>query len=57
MTRLSQKFTSTEAYHRELERISKRWNESPSALASLVVSKEDLPDSYRRTNNPVNRGK
>jgi len=51
MTRLSQKFQSVEAFNRELERISKRWDSTPSATGTLVVSKEDLPDSYKRTSN------
>lgn len=57
MTRLSQKFQSVEAFNRELERISKRWDNTPSATGSLVVSKEDLPDGYKRSpyNTPRER--
>ena len=55
MTRLSQKFRSTEAYHKELERITRRWDATPSATGTLVVSKEDLPDGYKRS--PYNQPK
>lgn len=49
MPRLSQKFPTLAGYMRELERITKRWdNDTRNGTGSLVLSREDLPDGYKR---------
>ena len=46
MTRLTQRFTTTQAYHHELARISSRW-ERPT-LPNYDMDPADLPDGFRR---------
>ena len=50
MTVLRQRFSTPALYIRELERISKRW-EQP-AERDYTVSREDLPKSYGRFTEP-----